>query len=760
MKLKAKLIVLFQKIFRYHPNERECSENGAGFYVFDELSEKKSVEKRKSQGRALSAAAKENRAPSSTPRPEKNLAEPVESEQLRRRLLEEEKRRAQAEARASDVVVARKAAANAHAQLQSRDKKIEQLQKELEDTTVARKEEHKRACDAEADRGRLKKALYDKEQQSTALQKSLVLAKAQLEERGRKIEEMGSDAERLRLEAHQLRARLEEKRPSVTPKKAAPLERPSFDVEKFKEALRSVDLLELRANENQAEVKGYVRQLSEAQEGLQQKIWEKEMQAAEAEERLQTQAQEHQEQLDYAFTKWQRLEELFEAKLLVREVTLSALVKVSQKSHEVHAAQGQEHVKELEGALSHALEQKEAVLQELEAKQALWEEEKLQLLQEVKEAQVKHAEVCGELFTAQQVASMCREQNEELQSQLNTVSLQADAKQADLLAEVERLRAELYDALASRAEAHQALVAREARTAALNKELQEASVMVEHLRGEVAEADRRVNVSSNECQVLQSKVKELEKLRELAQEAESAKALVQKQKEELKTLQQECEEHRRQATDFLESMQATQKDMQSLVAEVQALRALDVQKESSLALEMERHAQSAGHNNHRQKIQVMINIKEDNRLLRAELKKARQRIAHLEVASAGEVASKIGRRLSASPRHRQPAFEGGTHHSKDQSLERTAIEYQHLLCLLQRAALNGLMSPHEGASSFLRRLGHMAQQDRSVDRSSWVSETGRPGAGPRTPEKRRSFLEDLSDLGDEVPNPSELDATQ
>lgn len=345
--------------------------------------------------------------------------------------------------------------------------------------------------------------------------------------------------------------------------------------------------------------------------------------------------------MDYAFTKWQRLEELFEAKLLVREVTLSALVKVSQKSHEVHAAQGQEHVKELEGALSHALEQKEAVLQELEAKQALWEEEKLQLLQEVKEAQVKHAEVCGELFTAQQVASMCREQNEELQSQLNTVSLQADAKQADLLAEVERLRAELYDALASRAEAHQALVAREARTAALNKELQEASVMVEHLRGEVAEADRRVNVSSNECQVLQSKVKELEKLRELAQEAESAKALVQKQKEELKTLQQECEEHRRQATDFLESMQATQKDMQSLVAEVQALRALDVQKESSLALEMERHAQSAGHNNHRQKIQVMINIKEDNRLLRAELKKARQRIAHLEVASAGEVASKV-----------------------------------------------------------------------------------------------------------------------
>eukprot|EP00434_Breviolum_minutum_P029519 symbB.v1.2.026102.t1/scaffold2578.1/size75865/3 len=60
-------------------------------------------------------------------------------------------------ARAADLVVAKKAAANAHAQLQSHERKIEQLQKELEDTTVARKEAHKRACDLEAERGRVKK---------------------------------------------------------------------------------------------------------------------------------------------------------------------------------------------------------------------------------------------------------------------------------------------------------------------------------------------------------------------------------------------------------------------------------------------------------------------------------------------------------------------------------------------------------------------------------------------------------------------------
>lgn len=730
------------------PNGERFMENlepGVGFYVLDELSsEKKQAEKRKSRGRALSAAAKENRAPSTlTPRAEKNILEPAapaESEQLRRRLLEEEKRRAQAEARAADLVVAKKAAANAHAQLQSHERKIEQLQKELEDTSVARKEAHKRACDLEAERGRVKKALYEKEQQSAALQKSLVLAKAQLEERGRKLEEMGCDAEKLRLEAHQLRTRMEEnKRPSTTPKKGASPAKCNFDAE---EALRS---LEARASAQHAETEGYLQQLAEAQETLQQKLQDTERRAAkelaEAEERLEEQAEELQlrrEQLRYVLTESQHQEEILEAKVLVRDVTLRALVNASESGIR---ESNEERVKELEGIIANEREQKDAAmkaLKELQEQQQQWAEEKVQLQKEVHQAEVKHAEVCGELFTSQQVAALSRDKHQELQGQLNTTSLQAEAKKAELVAETERLRAELYEALAGRAEAHQAVAAKEARVASLNQELQELQSDLENFRYKAQEAEKR----------LQGQVKELESLRVVAAEAESSRALAQQQKEELEHLRRECEEYRKQSAEILESMQVSQKEMQSMVAELHSLRASDARFESNQASEMERNAQSAGHNNHRQKIHHIINIKEDNRTLRTELKKARQKIAQLEVAAAGEVASK------ASPGRGARRLSGQT--GLDQRSDRVALEHQHLLLLLERAALNSISAPNQGAAVFLRRLGHLAQQDRSIDRSSWVSEG--PRYGPQTPEKRQSLLEDLSDLGDEVPDASEVDA--
>lgn len=740
------------------PNGERFMENlepGVGFYVLDELSsEKKQAEKRKSRGRALSAAAKENRAPSTlTPRAEKNILEPAapaESEHLRRRLLEEEKRRAQAEARAADLVVAKKAAANAHAQLQSHERKIEQLQKELEDTSVARKEAHKRACDLEAERGRVKKALYEKEQQSAALQKSLVLAKAQLEERGRKLEEMGCDAEKLRLEAHQLRTRMEEnKRPSTTPKKtASPTKSPAkcnFDAE---EALRS---LEARASAQHAETEGYLQQLAEAQESLQLKLEDTERRAArelaEAEERLEEQADELQlrrEQLRYVLTESQHQEEILEAKVLVRDVTLRALVNASERGIR---ESNEERVKELEGIIANEREQKDAAMKavkELQEQQQQWAEEKMQLQKEVHQAEVKHAEVYGELFTAQQVAALSRDKHQELQGQLNTTSLQAEAKKAELVAETERLRAELYEALAGRAEAHEAVAAKEARVASLNQELQELQSDLENFRYKTQEAEKR----------LQGQVKELESLRVVAAEAESSRALAQQQKEELEHLRQECEEYRKQSAEILESMQVSQKEMQSMVAELHSLRASDAKFESSQASEMERNAQSAGHNNHRQKIHHIINIKEDNRTLRTELKKARQKIAQLEVAAAGEVASKIGCGFASPPGRGARRLSGQT--GLDQRSDRVAMEHQHLLLLLERAALNSISAPNKGAAAFLRRLGHLAQQDRSIDRSSWVSEG--PRCGPQTPEKRQSLLEDLSDLGDEVPDASEVDA--
>lgn len=733
----------------------ETLEPGGGFYVLDELFSEKKPQAEKRKSRTPSIAAKENRAPSAlTPRAEKNIIDPVDSEQLRRRLLDEEKRRAQAEARAADLVVAKKAAANAHAQLQSHERKIEQLQKELEDTTVARKEAHKRACDLEAERGRVKKALYEKEQQSAALQKSLVLAKAQLEERGRKIEEMGSDVEKLRLEAHHLRAnRVEDKRPSTTPKKTK--EAPSPPRCRFgaEEALRS---LEERASAQHAETEGYLQQLAKAQEGLQKKLQDTERQAAlelsEAEERLQEQAEELQlrrDQLRYVLTESQRQEDILDAKVLVRDVTLRALVKVSDR--EAHFQEVNEsRFKELEGALTREGQQKEMAIKELQEERLQWEKERSKLQKALKDTEMKHAEVCGELFTAQQVASLSREKNQEIQAQLDTLSLQADAKKAEQVAETERLRAELYDALASRAEAQQALSAKEARVASLHQDLQHLQNDLETFRGKAVEAETRAKMSAKECQVLLSgQIKELESYRNAAVEAESSKDLVQQQKEEIQRLRQESEEYQRQSANLLESMQASQKDMQTLMVELKTLRAADAKLETSQASEMERNAQSAGHTNHRQKIHHIINIKEDNRTLRAELRKARQKIAQLEVASAGEVTSKIGCRLSASPRFSRQT--GQSLLDQSTSTDRVAVEHQHLLFLLERASLNSVVAPHQGAAAFLRRLGHLAQD--SVDRSS-ISEGNR---GPQTPEKRQSFLEDLSDLGEEVPDASEVD---
>ncbi|CAJ1429247.1 unnamed protein product, partial [Effrenium voratum] len=79
----------------------------------------------------------------------------------------------------------------------------------------------------------------------------------------------------------------------------------------------------------------------------------------------------------------------------------------------------------------------------------------------------------------------------------------------------------------------------------------------------------------------------------------SVKALVQQRSQELATAEKELEEQRRQSCDLLESLQASQQDMSSVMAELHALRAADAKLESSLDREMEWHAQSASHSNHR-----------------------------------------------------------------------------------------------------------------------------------------------------------------
>lgn len=278
----------------------ESVENAAnGFSIFEEMdaTPKQAESERRKSLRRASSAAKENHRPSSmTPRAdrEKIFCQESEQEQLKRRLLDEEKRRAQAEARASDLLAAKKAAASAHVQLQSQERKIEQLQKELEDTCLARKEAQRRACDLEADRGRVKKALYDKERELVASQRSLALVKAQLEERGKKLEEIAGDSEKIRQEAALLKTQLQEGgRSSTTPAKVRAKASPTRSAPGAEEALQS---LHKRFTEQTAQTEGQLQELAKAQERLHECILASASQTSqergEAEVRLRSQAEE------------------------------------------------------------------------------------------------------------------------------------------------------------------------------------------------------------------------------------------------------------------------------------------------------------------------------------------------------------------------------------------------------------------------------------------------------------------------------------
>ncbi|CAE7594363.1 unnamed protein product [Symbiodinium sp. CCMP2592] len=139
-------------------------------------------------------------------------------------------------------------------------------------------------------------------------------------------------------------------------------------------------------------------------------------------------------------------------------------------------------------------------------------------------------------------------------------------------------------------------------------------------------------------------------------------------------------------------------------------------------------------------------------LAKREAKDARQRIAQLEVACAGEVSSRVVgcRRLSGTavttPPRVQHTFPRGAGRvttqtaavatavpatQEDKAYERLCVDYQHLLFLLERAAVCSASSlatstpntADKGAAAFLRRLGDMALAERS----------SRPSLGAPTP---------------------------
>lgn len=109
---------------------------------------------------------------------------PEAEQQLRRRLAEEQ------QLRKDDAAMAKKSLNSMRVQLVSKHRKVAELQKKTEESTAEHREAQRRIIELESERGLRKKALYEKEQIVASLQRSLSVAKAQLEERGRRIEEL------------------------------------------------------------------------------------------------------------------------------------------------------------------------------------------------------------------------------------------------------------------------------------------------------------------------------------------------------------------------------------------------------------------------------------------------------------------------------------------------------------------------------------------------------------------------------------------
>mmetsp|Transcript_28775 Transcript_28775/g.62770 ORF Transcript_28775/g.62770 Transcript_28775/m.62770 type:complete len:484 (+) Transcript_28775:1-1452(+) len=195
-----------------------------------------------------------------------------------------------------------------------------------------------------------------------------------------------------------------------------------------------------------------------------------------------------------------------------------------------------------------------------------------------------------------------------------------------------------------------------------------------------------------------------------------------RQDEDLKMLRQDYEELREQSRELSLTVQRFRGESEHLEAENRELRGQMEYFEMSLERAVDQNAQLIGHSNQKQKIRYTMRLKEDNNVLRGELKQARQRIAQLEVTRAGEgmldmlcdrdlpereprtpkrsagsVATRTPSRTARTPRAARGAgtFEAQLAdserrcHIQECALERISVNFQHLRDLVERAICPG-----------------------------------------------------------------------
>lgn len=290
------------------------------------------------------------------------------------------------------------------------------------------------------------------------------------------------------------------------------------------------------------------------------------------------------------------------------------------------------------------------------------------------------AELNGRLFVAEQAQS----------STLNRAKA-AEERESILLEDASRLQGEVVAAFAARQGSEEALTIKQAK--------------IEELQKDLCGLQREATCWQKRCEA-----------------AEAAVALHQSQEEELADLKKTNEEQAGQSRELMSTIQVFRRDLETLQAENHRLQDAEASREEDFERDMSRKAELTGHANHRQKIHYMKKLKDTNLELRAELKKAHQRQAQLEIQihqlrseSLAPIMPCRSATICQSPRQgalsnaarRQTV--GGTaadapsprkaeasltteeacrrYHFKDRELERLRTDYQHLLELLTRASL-------------------------------------------------------------------------
>lgn len=366
--------------------------SGGSFQVYDDAGERGPKAAPRTPRRRLFGTAKENRQPQVSHsagslfggRGSNLIYEPAEGEPPKRSgrpaPFAEEKLRLQAEAKAGDLAMARKSVARLQAQLQAKDRQLEELQKRLEELSASQSEAWRRADGLEAEVLRGRKALHEKDQALAALHRSLQLSKAHLEDySSRGPEERVRELQSLQELAVAQARRLTEKE--------AEMQEQALELEAARGLLQG---LEERFAACSAAMEAKLRCLVEAQERIASGVAEKGLEAEREVEYLRGKLQESRDR---------------EARLLGRFVAGKASLKAAL------AQAGQEQLARLQ-AEGLAGSREPGALRgraaEAEIRAGEEEETSLRLGREL-------AELCGRLFTAERALAYAQESRQELQ---------------------------------------------------------------------------------------------------------------------------------------------------------------------------------------------------------------------------------------------------------------------------------------------------------------------------------------------------------